>query len=915
MGDVTPDGYCIKHTPRQGRIGGGVAVIHKNNCHIDLLKPSLQSEAFEHMEFMLQSGNGRMRVVLLYRLEKPHPDLDHTVPFSVFLKDFSNVVQPHVVRPGHLLVAGDFNIHMDVLDDQKTKRFQNVIDSMDLDQLVHEPTHEKGHTLDLVITRKSEESFISDIYVGDRISDHNAVLFKCGIQKPPPIRKNITFRKLKNINVGLFKNDLKDRLATLEKSHVIEGLVDQYDSTLSSLTDHHAPEITRTVTIRHHTPWYNDEIREERKERRRLERAMRKTKTNESEDAYKTQRNKVEKLCTSTKTTFYQNILKNNSDPKCMYKVLDTVLNRKQTHPLPPHDSAESLANEFADAFIGKIEKIREKLSNDRIGETDEPKRYHTELQELHPTNIDELREIITTSPVKSCELDPAPSWLVKDCLDELLPLLVDIVNLSFESGQMPTSLKQAHIRPLLKKAILDLILKNFRPVSNLTYLSKIIERVAAKRLIAHQNVNGLQEVYQSAYRQYHSTETALLKVQDDIFQAMDNQEVVLLVLLDLSAAFDTIDHDILIRRLRDQYGVTGTALQWFQSYLSDRTQTVVVEGQKSSTRPLAFGVPQGSVLGPELFKIYFAPAADIARKHGLKFHFYADDGQDYIAFKPIVPMDAASAIFRLRACLDELRQWLRENFLSCNDTKTEFIIIGTWQQLLKVNIDGIRIGDAWIQPKESVRNLGVMFDSNMNMKDHVTSICQSGYYHLKNLTSVRKYLDRSTTELGIHAFVTSRLDMGNSLLYGICKKQIHRLQLLQNMAARTVVMKRKYDHITPVLYHLHWLPVSYRIKYKVLVTVYKALNDMTPSYLSDLIKIKSKPRSLRSNSKFLLEVPKVSLKSAGNRAFSHAGPSLFNELPEDIKTVDTLEVFKSRLKTHLFNQAFNGLEEYDSAE
>ena len=234
-------------------------------------------------------------------------------------------------------------------------------------------------------------------------------------------------------------------------------------------------------------------------------------------------------------------------------------------------------------------------------------------------------------------------------------------------------------------------------------------------------------------------------------------------------------------------------------------------------------------------------------------------------------------------------------NFLSCNDTKTEFTIIGTWQQLLRVDINGIQIGDAWIEAKPCVCNLGGMFDSNMNMKAQITSICQSSYHHLKNLTSVRKYLDRKTAELGIHAFVTSRLDMGNSLLYGVCKNQIHRLQMVQNMAARTVVMGRKYDHITPVLYHLHWLPVKYRIQFKILVIVYKALNGMAPIYLSDLIKIKSKPRSLRSNSRFLLDIPKVSLKSAGCRAFSHAGPTLFNELPENIKTSNTLDVFKGK--------------------
>ena len=241
---------------------------------------------------------------------------------------------------------------------------------------------------------------------------------------------------------------------------------------------------------------------------------MRRNKIDENEVAYKKQQNKVEGLCTSTKRNFYQDFLKDGKgNPKKMFNVFDTVLNRKQSSPLPPHDSAN--------AFMGKIEKIRENMMSYRDPGRSYPveeKRYRTELSELEPTTIDELRRIIMTSPVKSCQLDPAPSWLVKNCLDELLPLLVDIVSLSFQHGQMPGTLKQALLRPLLKKALLELLLKNFRPVSNLTYLSKIIERVAAKCLISHQDVNDLQEVFQSAYRQYHITETALLKVQEDIF-------------------------------------------------------------------------------------------------------------------------------------------------------------------------------------------------------------------------------------------------------------------------------------------------------------------------------------------------------------------------------------------------------------
>ena len=201
-----------------------------------------------------------------------------------------------------------------------------------------------------------------------------------------------------------------------------------------------------------------------------------------------------------------------------------------------------------------------------------------------------EIRNIIQLSPAKSCELYLLPTWLLKECI---VPTITDIVNMSFRDSLMPKSLKTALIRPLLKKTGLDSdILKNYRPVSNLTFISKVIEKVVSGRLNEHLIKNSMFDPLQSAYRHKHSTETALIKVQNDILSALDAGSSAVLLMLDLSAAFDTKDHDILLSRLCNVYGITGDALDWFRSYLTGRIQRVVIENAVSGDQELGFGVP-----------------------------------------------------------------------------------------------------------------------------------------------------------------------------------------------------------------------------------------------------------------------------------------------------------------------------------
>ena len=313
-------------------------------------------------------------------------------------------------------------------------------------------------------------------------------------------------------------------------------------------------------------------------------------------------------------------------------------------------------------------------------------------------------------------------------------------------TGHVPASFKSAIVRPLIKKPGLDNEeLKNYRPVSNLTFLSKLLEKVVLRQLLDHLTANNLLYANQSAYRSGHSTETALLKITNDLLNATDSKEVSLLALLDLSAAFDTIDHSILLDRLLVSFGVTDNALSWFKSYLTDRDNVVLVNGIKSMPARVRYGVPQGSVLGPILFVLYTQPIASIVNGHSLSHHSFSFDNQIYISRpRTEIPYMVQS----IENCVSDLKCWMTQNKLKLNEEKTEMIWLTSQRALGLVNLpSSASLNGCDIKFATSVRNLGVTIDRTLSFEQHVSEICRMCYYEIRRISSIRhKGLCRTST-------------------------------------------------------------------------------------------------------------------------------------------------------------------------
>ena len=407
--------------------------------------------------------------------------------------------------------------------------------------------------------------------------------------------------------------------------------------------------------------------------------------------------------------------------------------------------------------FKQKIEKIRSKFpSPDYTEHTANPNPDIQTLSSFYPTTDEEFRQIISHFGIKCSQEDPLPVPVLTTYIDTLLPIWVEIVNFSLKVGSMDV-LKSAVILPLIKELTSTTDtddFKNYRPVSNLVFIGKLIERVVDIRLQQHLERNHLLIDQQFGYKKSHSTEMLLLKVMNNLLEACDKNIPSIVLLLDLSAAFDTVDHSKLISILFRDIGITGVALDWFKSFLTNRTQKVKIGDEYSDISQLLFGVAQGSILGPRLFNIYIRSLYKYIEPTKFEIEGFADDHQLVKHF--ILDLKTTALGDDIRNCLICIFEWMNDHFLCLNQSKTKILVVAPPLVKEKVIISGVLLEDSCIRFVETAKNLGVMIDSVLSFEVQIDKVVKSCFNIIHKLSKIKTFLSQQHLQILVSSLVFS---------------------------------------------------------------------------------------------------------------------------------------------------------------
>lgn len=872
------DGYKVYRYDRNAR-GGGLCIYVKNSIITSLI--DIKNNLTEQLWINVKCKKDNFAVGVVYR----PPTLDSNL-FLAELEDTLGLIFPAVED---IICMGDFNIDMLKLDN--LDYFFSVLESFNLKQIIETPTRITQTTatlIDLILVGR-EEKVVEKGVVDCQISDHQLIycmIKVTGKRNGPEMR---TYRNFKNFNYGAFETDLFNTpFYNIFDLNDINDKVSYLSTNLMNLFDQHAPIITSRVT-KPRAPWLTDTIKLMISIRDKAQRKYKKTKNEAHFQYYKELRNYTTEAIKREKKAYLNFQLSNSSSKEC-WKILKTnnIIPNSKINEIP---TELKKPNDINNHFVNSIPATHP--SDDLIHFYETNRVCNTNLK-FQSVNELTLYQIINKISTKAAGCDGINIELIKLSCPHILPYITHIINICLTESVYPSMWKNAMVTVLPKKANPENF-QDLRAISILPTFSKLIEKIMEQQLIVHLSDNNIIPHVQSGFRVGHSCTTALLNVTDDILGAIDQGLCTVLVLLDFSRAFDTINYRM-FEAILHYIGLSEEAVTLIKDYMSNRQQKVSIDHESSDSLTLKAGVPQGSILGPLFFNIYSSQL--IKSLSYCEAHFYADDAQLYHSFPP---NETDNACAHINEDLKHFVDLSKDHCLVINPNKSKVIIFGhkKYRNEVKRNIQ-ISVENEIIESVNETKNLGVIIDEDLRFNTHVNKLTQKAYNALKLIYGNRHYLPQKTKIILCESLILSSLNFADSV-YGPSLTSLYKrkIQKIQNSCLRLIFGIRMRERISYKLRDVGWLNMDNRRLHHAACLYHKIIANKSPQYLYRKIKFRTDVHNLNVRFKGLL-TPPPHRTELFKRSFRYRICKVYNSVPQELKN-SKLKSFKTKYKSLLF--------------
>jgi len=874
--------YQIIRKDRISKRGGGLIIFIKKNIKYKILEIE-NCGIIEILFIKLLDKN-----IVIGTCYRPPNSISDDLDF------FENILTNLILNNDNLILLGDFNININN-ESSLQKKYLNIISNLNLNQIIDKNTHHLDFSeslIDHILVSNQENVIISDKCSFSGISHHDMIYIIYNSEVFKLKSKKIKIRNFNNLDqINSLQQSIYE--TPFEKIENITNCNDQillFNKLFMETVNLNIPE--RTITIKSNKPkWLSNEIRNLQKERDFLRRRFINSKSNMALLSYKTIRNKCSRIIRDTKKKFIENSINlKNFNSKEVSKELKNlgIFKNKNSDYIFDKKNINDL-----NKFYQQVGNLKFLNDNDSVNVF-----LNSEVQEFSELfsfiDVDEIqiKYYLSTIITKAKGFDNISADLLKLTNNRILKYLTLIINNSLNSGIFPDCWKLANIIPI-PKVNNPLDFSDLRPISILPTSSKLLEKTVHEQLNNYLNINNILPDEQSGFRRFFSTTTLLLQITSLIYDALNNNKVISLVLLDFSKAFDSINHDIMINNLKE-IGLSKLSINWFNSYLRERKHRVIVDESFSDWLDVICGIPQGSILGPILFSIYTRKIPSIFNY--VQCFMFADDTQ---LLKSYNVEDSKTCIDEINVDLNILSLWCEKNYLKLNPKKCIHLIIGSEKNLNKLNnnIDDLKINNIVIPRCKEARNLGLIFDEHFTWNSHINYLTKNCFSILKPLYRFKNQFNFNVKKLLINSLIISKFDYCDIIYMHLSENLQNKLQKLQNICIKFIFNLKKYDHINDYYNTLNWLKLNKRREYHLGCYIFKIINNKSPNYLFTLFNETSIIHSHNTRKRFF--IPSIKTNN-GKKSFKYFGPYIWNNIPNEIKNETNLYSFKNKYLNYI---------------